>query len=165
MERPQVFNTGPLPFFRVEKAGKIAVFHTVFIPVEPSQSPAATAPPKGELFAICRSAQINLPLRGRWHRAAMTERVRALPGRPGCCRFRQRLSLWESWTRSGLRGLGCCRFRQRLSLWESWTRSGLRGLGCCRDRFSPRRGEMSPQVTKRGTDVAQRQKGGAGIAQ
>ncbi|MFQ8909913.1 MAG: hypothetical protein ACLR7P_08080 [Faecalibacterium sp.] len=26
----QVFNTGPLPFFRVEKAGKIAVFHTVF---------------------------------------------------------------------------------------------------------------------------------------
>ena len=28
-----------------------------------------------------------------------------------------------------------------------------------RDRFSPRRGEMSPQVTKRGADVAQRQKG------
>ena len=28
MERPQVFNTGPLPFFCVEKAGKIAVFHT-----------------------------------------------------------------------------------------------------------------------------------------
>ncbi len=25
---PQVFNTGPLPFFRVEKAGKHAVFHT-----------------------------------------------------------------------------------------------------------------------------------------
>ena len=25
---PQVFNTGPLPFFCVEKAGKIAVFHT-----------------------------------------------------------------------------------------------------------------------------------------
>ena len=28
MDRPQVFNTGPPPFFRVEKAGKIAVFHT-----------------------------------------------------------------------------------------------------------------------------------------
>ena len=28
-----------------------------------------------------------------------------------------------------------------------------------RDRFSPRRGEMSPRVTKRGTDGAQRQKG------
>ena len=42
MNRSQVFNTGPLPFFCVEKAGKIAVFHTVFIPAEPSQSPAAT---------------------------------------------------------------------------------------------------------------------------
>ena len=31
-----------------------------------------------------------------------------------------------------------------------------------RDRFSPRRGEMSLQVTKRGTDVAQRQKGESG---
>jgi len=39
---PQVFNTGPLPFFRVEKAGKIAVFHTGKVPAEPSQSPAAT---------------------------------------------------------------------------------------------------------------------------
>ena len=28
MNRPQVFNTGPLPFFCVEKAGKHAVFHT-----------------------------------------------------------------------------------------------------------------------------------------
>jgi len=28
MNRSQVFNTGPLPFFRVEKAGKHAVFHT-----------------------------------------------------------------------------------------------------------------------------------------
>ena len=52
MDRPQVFNTGPLPFFRVEKAGKIAVFHTVFIPAEPSQSPAATAPPRGELICF-----------------------------------------------------------------------------------------------------------------
>ncbi len=33
-----------------------------------------------------------------------------------------------------------------------------------RDRFSPRRGEMSLQVTKRGTDVAQRQKGESGNA-
>ena len=54
---PQVFNTGPLPFFRVEKAGKIAVFHTVFIPAEPSQSPAATAPPKGEL--ICDNRNVS----------------------------------------------------------------------------------------------------------
>jgi len=29
---PQVFNTGPLPFFCVEKAGKIAVFHTGKVP-------------------------------------------------------------------------------------------------------------------------------------
>ena len=40
MNRSQVFNTGPLPFFRVEKAGKIAVFHTGKVPAEPSQSPA-----------------------------------------------------------------------------------------------------------------------------
>ena len=32
MNRSQVFNTGPLPFFRVEKAGKIAVFHTGKVP-------------------------------------------------------------------------------------------------------------------------------------
>jgi hypothetical protein len=31
-----------------------------------------------------------------------------------------------------------------------------------RDRFSPRRGEMSPQVTKRGTDVAPATKRGMG---
>jgi len=61
MERPQVFNTGQLPFFRVEKAGKIAVFHTVFIPAEPSQSPAATAPPERKDFP--RPGQI-LPGRG-----------------------------------------------------------------------------------------------------
>ena len=59
MERPQVFNTGPLPFFRVEKVGKIAVFHTVFIPAEPSQSPAATAPPRGELFAVTETYRMN----------------------------------------------------------------------------------------------------------
>ena len=33
------------------------------------------APPKGGAFCICRSAQIKLPLRGSWHRTAMTERV------------------------------------------------------------------------------------------
>ena len=75
--------------FPCGKGGENCSFPHCFFPAEPSQSPAATAPP-----------------RGRWHRAAMTERVRALPGRPGCCRFRQRLSLWESWTRSGLRGRG-----------------------------------------------------------
>lgn len=42
MDRPQVFNTGPLPFFRVEKAGKIAVFHT------------------GKVLAACN----DVPLRG-----------------------------------------------------------------------------------------------------
>lgn len=40
MNRSQVFNTGPLPFFCVEKAGKHAVFHTGKVPAEPSQSPA-----------------------------------------------------------------------------------------------------------------------------
>ena len=40
MERSQVFNTELLPFFRVEKAGKHAVFHTGKVPAEPSQSPA-----------------------------------------------------------------------------------------------------------------------------
>ena len=37
------------------------------------------APPKGELFVIWRQAEQNLPLRGRWHRAAMTERVLSVP--------------------------------------------------------------------------------------
>ena len=33
------------------------------------------APPKGELFGICRSALMKLPLRGSWHAAGVTERV------------------------------------------------------------------------------------------
>ena len=37
------------------------------------------APPKGELFVVWRQAEQNLPLRGRWHRAAMTERVLSVP--------------------------------------------------------------------------------------
>ena len=55
MNRPQVFNTGPLPFFRVEKAGKHAVFHTgksccsrARREQTPPVSLRSTALPKGE---------------------------------------------------------------------------------------------------------------------
>jgi len=50
MNRLKVFNTGSPLFSGVEKAGKSAVFHTGKVPAEPSQSLAATAPPKGELI-------------------------------------------------------------------------------------------------------------------
>ncbi len=47
---------------------------------------------RGELFAICRSAQIKLPFRGSWHRAAMTERVRAAASAGSRrCKFRSPL--------------------------------------------------------------------------
>ena len=56
--------------------------------VPPCQKPnplshrcAMPAPPRGELLGFFRSAQIKLPLRGSWHRAAMTERVRLLAWR------------------------------------------------------------------------------------
>ena len=106
----QVFNTGPPPFFRVEKAGKIAVFHTVFSRPNPLSRLRRQLSRRGSLFAVNRQMLKSSPFGGAGcdHRE-QTERVRALPGRPGCCRFRQRLSLWESWTRSGLRGLGCYR--------------------------------------------------------
>ena len=43
---------------------------------EPSQSRIrSTAPPRGELFASAGLQRKTSPFRGRWHRAAMTERV------------------------------------------------------------------------------------------
>ena len=59
--------------FPCGKGGENCSFPHCFIPAEPSQSPAATAPPKGELFAITETYRMNaksfrqcykLPLRG-----------------------------------------------------------------------------------------------------
>ena len=59
--------------FLCGKGGENCSFPHCFIPAEPSQSPAATAPPKGELFAITETYRMNaksfrqcykLPLRG-----------------------------------------------------------------------------------------------------
>ena len=59
--------------FPCGKGGETCSFPHCFIPAEPSQSPAATAPPKGELFAITETYRMNaksfrqcykLPLRG-----------------------------------------------------------------------------------------------------
>ena len=79
-----VFHKPPGRKTRCGKRTQTVVFHTVFAPAEPSQSPAATAPPRGELFAVTETYRMNdksfrqrykLPLRGSWHRTAMTERV------------------------------------------------------------------------------------------
>ena len=70
---PQVFNTGPLPFFRVEKAGKHAVFHTVLSRLNPLSRLRRQLPRRGSFFAITETYRMNaksfrqcykLPLRG-----------------------------------------------------------------------------------------------------
>ena len=73
MNRSQVFNTGPLPFFRVEKAGKHAVFHTVLSRLNPLSRLRRQLPRRGSFFAITETYRMNaksfrqcykLPLRG-----------------------------------------------------------------------------------------------------
>jgi len=70
---PQVFNTGPLPFFCVEKAGKHAVFHTVLSRLNPLSRLRRQLPRRGSFFAITETYRMNaksfrqcykLPLRG-----------------------------------------------------------------------------------------------------
>ena len=89
---PKFSTPGRCRFSVWKRWGKLQ-FSTLFFPAEPSQSPAATAPPRGELFAVTETYRMNaksfrqcykLPLRGSWHRAAMTERVRPIkmPGSP-----------------------------------------------------------------------------------
>ena len=119
----------------VKRKREPALLHTVSTLALSVTAYAAPAHPKGELFVIWRQAEQNLPLRGRWHRAAMTERVLSVP--PALFLSGLALSVTFGDTSPKGRGLG-----KKMKF--AWTAKGSH----FEERLPPRRGKMARKRQK-----------------